>query len=1112
VFEGRPHLPVTDTLRLVVIGAGVTVAYVVSALAGFTLATVAEQVTTVWAPTGIAQAALILYGRRLWPGVFAGAFLANSVSDAPLWTAAAIATGNTLEAVAVSTWLSRTVFDPVFGRLADAARFIVAGAVVCTTISATIGVVTLCAAGLQPWDRAAALWSAWWVGDALGALVVAPLLLTLARSSRRRAGRARLAAALVGAASVAVTAAVFGELASGGPLHYVLFPLVIVAAVRFGQPATSLAVFGAAATAIVYTARGLGPFALADLNQSLILLQVFMGVIAGTGLLLAAALSERATTQRRLGAAFAVGEVLSDASSLAEASPAMLRRICERLEWQFGAIWLVDPDGRELRCLAAWGEDDEAIAAFKAATERYTFARGRGLPGRVWDAGQPVWIEDVVQDRNFPRAPIARAAGLHGGFAFPVRVGSDVLGVIEFFTHRVAARDRELLEAMSTIGTQVGQFVWRTRAEAASTDEQAYTRAVLDTALDAVIAMDHRGVITAFNPAAERMFGRRQDEVLRQELADVIIPPDLRAAHRAGLARYLATGEGPFLNRRVETRGVHADGREFPIEVSITTRTRHDGPPRFTGFVRDLTAQVQADTERREAMSALRLSEERFRALAASSTALTMYEHDRDLRYTWVFPQHPEFSAHNIGKTDAELLPTEEGERLMRLKREVLESGSGRRVEITVTLGTGTRYYDLMVEPRRDAGGAIVGVGGVAVDITERKHHERLLQSSQAQLRETDRRKDEFLAMLAHELRNPLAPIRTGLRALHLAGHDREAVDRIRPMMERQVAHMVRLIDDLLDVSRITSGKIHLQKEPAQLADLVHAAVDATRAALDESGARLAIELPAAPVWLTVDATRFVQVITNLLHNAAKFTGAGDRVTIAAMVAGEGAGAWLHLTVRDTGTGIDAALLPHVFELFTQGGVHRRGTGGLGIGLALARRIVEMHGGDIEVESDGPGLGSAFTVRLPVGAGARPPAPAAAAEAGRQTLAGRRVLVVDDNADNAETVTWLVRSLGGQARSAGDGAAALVAATEFQPDVVLLDIGMPGMDGYETCRRLRQQSGGRPLTIVALTGWGQDRDKQRAREAGFDAHLTKPADPAQIERLLSGHQPEPRGG
>ena len=258
-----------------------------------------------------------------------------------------------------------------------------------------------------------------------------------------------------------------GPIFGRGPLHYVIFPFAVAAAVRFGQPATTMLVFSASAVTIWHTVRGSGPFASPDIYQGLLLLQVFMGVLASTGLLLAAAMTERQTSQRRRAAAYAVGEVLADAPDLASAAPAIIRSVCENLAWRGGALWLVDDGDRVLRCFSVWNDGALPIAEFIRTTEQTTFQPGVGLPGRVWATARAVWIENVLQDLNFPRAAVARPAGIHGAFGFPIRLERDVLGVVEFFTDRVATPDAELLDTMVTVGNQLGQFVGRKRVESA---------------------------------------------------------------------------------------------------------------------------------------------------------------------------------------------------------------------------------------------------------------------------------------------------------------------------------------------------------------------------------------------------------------------------------------------------------------------------------------------------------------------------------------------------------------------------------------------------------------------------------------------------------------------
>ena len=366
-------------------------------------------------------------------------------------------------------------------------------------------------------------------------------------------------------------------------------------------------------------------------------------------------------------------------------------------------------------------------------------------------------------------------------------------------------------------------------------------------------------------------------------------------------------------------------------------------------------------------------------------------------------------------------------------------------------------------------------------------------------LREADRRKDEFLATLSHELRNPLAPLRHGLDILHRAPNGDRA-DEIRQMMDRQLAHLVRLIDDLLDVSRISQGKIELRKARIQVADIIGSATEISRPIIDASGHALRIDLPKDPVWLEADHTRLSQVVGNLLNNAAKYTPEGGVIRLSARADGED----VVISVADNGIGIPREMLSEVFQLFAQVDHHLdRARGGLGIGLALVRQLVVLHGGTVEANSAGIDRGSTFTIRVPLsaddvagvdsGAGAEEPA----------TSHGMKVLIVDDMIEVAQTVGWLLEEMGHAYHMVHDGRQVIEAARGLRPDVILLDIGLPGMDGYAVCRLLRQDPELKHTTIIAQSGWGQDTHKAAAADAGFDHHLIKPVDFRTLERLLA---------
>jgi signal transduction histidine kinase len=382
------------------------------------------------------------------------------------------------------------------------------------------------------------------------------------------------------------------------------------------------------------------------------------------------------------------------------------------------------------------------------------------------------------------------------------------------------------------------------------------------------------------------------------------------------------------------------------------------------------------------------------------------------------------------------------------------------------------------------------------------------LEASTEALKEADRRKDEFLAMLAHELRNPLAPIRTAVQLLRLKELAEPQRAKARDVIERQVEHLVDLINDLLDVSRITRGVIALQKEPLLVTAIVARAVEIARPAIDAHRHDLFIDLPDESIAVDGDRTRLVQVVANILHNAAKFMEPGGRIRLS--VARDGASAVIR--IADTGIGIAPELLPTIFELFTQ--AHTRGErseGGLGIGLALIRRLTEMHGGTVTAHSDGPGRGTEVTVRLPVLAAhlaldlQQPLQPAAL-----PPLPSRRILVADDNDDAAESLTLQLQLAGHDVRTASNGAEALAIAAEFKPQIVVLDLGMPKMDGYETAREIRKRPWGKHATLIALTGWGQAKDRHQTAEAGFDWHLVKPVGEAELFEALAAERP-PQG-
>jgi PAS domain S-box-containing protein len=397
------------------------------------------------------------------------------------------------------------------------------------------------------------------------------------------------------------------------------------------------------------------------------------------------------------------------------------------------------------------------------------------------------------------------------------------------------------------------------------------------------------------------------------------------------------------------------------------------------------------------------------------------------------------------------------------------------------------------VEPLYDETGAATGCISVCVDLTERKRAADVLK-------EVDRRKDQFLATLSHELRNPLAPIRNAVELLKIAPGDESIRTQALATMQRQLMQLVRLTDDLLDVTRINRDRMELRRERIDIRAVVQSAVELARPHVEASGHLLTVQVPPTAVWLEADFTRLSQAFSNLLINAVKYTERGGRIGVTAAVHDDVA----VVSVTDTGVGIPPELLPRVFDMFTQlDHSLDRARGGLGIGLALARRLVEMHGGTIEACSEGTGRGSSFNVRLPtIGQGTADDRAPERTVHTAGVAASRRILLAEDDTDAAEMLRMMLAYTGHDVRVASDGIQAVSIADEFRPHVALLDIGMPGMDGYEAARVLREVHGS-DIVLVALTGWGQDEDKARALEAGFDHHLTKPADPDVLQRLIT---------
>ena len=605
----------------------------------------------------------------------------------------------------------------------------------------------------------------------------------------------------------------------------------------------------------------------------------------------------------------------------------------------------------------------------------------------------------------------------------------------------------------------------------------------------AIFLLDPRGHIMTWNPGAERAKQYKADDVIGRHFSIFYTAADIERQWPA-FELQRATMEGRFED---EGWRVRKDGTRFWASVVITALRDVRGKLlAFSKITRDLS-------ERRKNEEALKRSEERFRLLIEGVQDYAIYMLSPEGAVTsWntgarrikgyeaaeVLGKHVSrfYGADDIaaGKPWAELAMAREHGRAEDEGWRVRKDGSRFWARVAVTA-------------LRDEEGRLTGFAKVTQDMTQQRHSAALEQAT--------RQVQDFIAVLAHELRNPLAPIRNAAELLRQATPGAEDFEVARRAIDRQSAQLSRIVDDLLDIGRITRGAFSIHPKGVDLRDIVARAVETARPGIESARHELKVELPANPVPLQGDELRLIQALTNVLNNAARYTAAGGRIALSL----RRDNGFALLSIRDTGQGIAPEFMGSIFGMFVQGrGALARPQTGLGVGLALARTIVELHHGTIEAQSEGAGKGSEFIIRLPVEAAAQPEAErphAAAMDSGEQ--AARRVLVVDDNVDAAMMLAALVRQLGHDVLTVHDGEQALRVVESYRPDVILLDIGMPGLNGFEVAKRLREHGIQPPPRIVAVTGWGKAEDQARSREAGFDMHLMKPVEEAQIRRALA---------
>jgi len=611
---------------------------------------------------------------------------------------------------------------------------------------------------------------------------------------------------------------------------------------------------------------------------------------------------------------------------------------------------------------------------------------------------------------------------------------------------------------------------------------------IVETSNDAIISKSLDGIIQSWNAGAERVFGFTAEEAVGRHIS-LVIPPE-RLAEEDQIIAKLRAGQRV---EHFETERVRSDGQR--IMVSLTISPIKDAAGNVTGaskIVRDVTARRRTERERQNFVTVVENSTD-FIGMCdlqglpffINRAGLEMIGLD-DLEEARHTPIQEFFFPEDQGMIMNEFFPA------------ILANGHGE-VEVRFRhFKTGEpRWMAYKVLTLTNAANERVGFATVSQDVTERKQLADDLRRLAADLAETDRRKNEFLATLAHELRNPLAPMSNMLEVVKQAGDDAEVLKQAHDTIERQLGQMVRLVDDLLDLNRITYDRLELRRSEVELSSVVQQAVEVARPLIDAAGHDLIIDLPDEPVYLNADRARLAQVFGNLLNNSSKYTRPNGRISLSAKRIDDE----VVLTVKDNGAGIPQDKLDRIFDMFMQVDLTaERSQGGLGIGLTLVKRLVEMHAGSIEARSAGEGEGSEFIVRLPV---ITKPSGAAQTGPAAEPSPERRILIVDDNRDAADSLAMLMEITGNTTYVAHDGIEAIEEIEKHRPEVVLLDIGLPGLTGHEVCRRVRQQPWGKNIVMIALTGWGQEDDRRKSEEAGFNGHLVKPVDYDKLLELLS---------
>ena len=822
-------------------------------------------------------------------------------------------------------------------------------------------------------------------------------------------------------------------------------------------------------------------------------------------------ISQRKQEERRKSLQYTISQILSEASTLTEVVPTLLQTLCAELDWQVGMIWSLNRTQGQLQYVNRWltqawqaPESNQygKIQPFIDASQHTAFEWGMGLPGRIWQYQQPIWIADLTQEQNFPRFSTAQGAGLKSGFGFPILLGEEFFGVIECFSDRIQDPDLDLLDLMMAIGRQIGQFMERKRTETALQESEELFQSFMTHSPVAAFMKDESGRYIYVNALVEKLFGRPNSQLVGYTDEDWF-PAGAIEQIRANDAMVLAQNRSSQFLETVPCadQTYHFIAFKFPIQDRSGRR--------FLGGVSvDITDRIQAEM-------ALREREEELRVITNAVPVLISFI-DTQQRYRFNSQRYQEWFGRTPEEIQGKYLWEVVGDEAYAAVRPHVEqalSGQAVTFEQQMVYANGqNRHINASFVPLVDKQQQVTGFVALVSDITDRKQAEAekelLLErekTAREQAESANRIKDEFLAVLSHELRSPLNPILGWSKLLQRGALSEQVTRQALETIERNARLQTQLIDDLLDVSRILRGKMILNSSPVNLVAMVESALETMRLAAEAKQIQITTHLRLPQGQVLGDSTRLQQVVWNLLSNAVKFTPSGGRIDLCLTQVGTEA----QIQVKDTGKGINPEFLPFVFDYFRQeDGKITRKFGGLGLGLAIVRHLTELHGGTVEAESLGEGQGATFTVRLPLIAAPQHPDETEEIAPPAPDLSQVRILVVDDDADMRLLTQAVLEQQQAQVTVAKSAAEVLDLFDQQPPDLFISDIGMPEMDGYrlmEQIRRRPPEQGGL-VPAIALTAYAGEYDQQQALKVGFQRHIAKPIEPEilvqEIVRLI----------